>query len=87
MYRLDVPAGSQIRLSATAGAAPQVRRWDVRMFGADEPAPGSAPRTARRSAAATANSASRFRRKTWTAGWKRTPRAGSTASGKRINRW
>ena len=44
MYRLDVPAGSQIRLCATAGAGDQVRRWDVRMFAAGAPASGSTPR-------------------------------------------
>lgn len=44
MHRLEVPAGSRIRLSASAGAATQVRRWDVRMFSAGEPAPSSAPR-------------------------------------------
>src|SRR6185437_15470943 len=39
-----MPAGSHISLSATAGAATQVGRWDVRMFPADRAAPGSAPR-------------------------------------------
>ena len=44
MYRLAVPAGSKIRLSATTGRATQVRRWDVRMFPAGAPAPSSTPR-------------------------------------------
>lgn len=46
MHRIDVPAGSQIRLFATSGAHTQVRRWDVRMFAADAPTPSLTPRLA-----------------------------------------
>jgi len=44
MYRLDVPAGSDLRLFASAGPSTQVRRWDVRMFAADAPARSWPPR-------------------------------------------
>ena len=46
MYRLNVPAGSQIRLSAASDGDTQVRRWDVRMFAVDASTPALTPRLA-----------------------------------------
>jgi hypothetical protein len=38
MQRLDVPAGSMIRLTATARADGGLHRWEIRLFGAGDPA-------------------------------------------------
>ena len=43
MQRLDVPADSVIRLAATAQADGGLHRWEVRRFGAGDPA-DAAPR-------------------------------------------
>lgn len=46
MRRLDFPAGSTIRLTATASSEVGVHRWDVRIFTADGPTANPAPRLA-----------------------------------------
>ena len=38
MRRLDVPAGSVVRLTATARADGGQHRWEIRLFGAGDPA-------------------------------------------------
>jgi len=46
MHCLDLPAGSTIRLDATARADVGVHRWDVRVLTADAASAGSPPRLA-----------------------------------------